>query len=56
MREGTQRVNVAEEVIDEGIQRWQRAYLLGGELGQAGMRRRLQLGQGMGGIDGRLGR
>lgn len=55
MGEGAQRVDVAEEVVDEGIERRQRAYLFGGQVGLAGMRR-LQLGQGMSGIGGRLGR
>jgi hypothetical protein len=44
-------VDVGEEVVDEGVERGEGAYLFGGELGRM---RRLQLGQRMGGIGGRL--
>lgn len=51
--EGTQRVDVGEEVVDEGVHGRKRAYGLGGELCWV---RRLQLGQRMGSIGGRLRR
>lgn len=50
---GTQRVNVHEEVVDEGVHGGQRAYGLGGKLCNM---RRLQLGQGVGGVGGRVRR
>lgn len=52
--ERAQRVYVGEEVVDEGVERGQGAYLLGREVG--GLRRRLELRQDVGGIGGRLGR
>jgi hypothetical protein len=44
-------VYVCEEIVDEGVECGEGAYLFGGELGRM---RRLQLGQRMGGIGGRL--
>lgn len=49
--EGAQRVDVGEEVVDEGVYGRERADGLGREV--CGLRR-LQLGQRMGGIGGRL--
>jgi len=53
VREGTQRVDVHEEVVDEGVHGRQRADGLGRQLLRLG---RLQLGEGVGGIGGRLRR
>ena len=53
MREGTQRVDVGEEVVDQGVHGAEGTQGLGGELRGV---RRLQLGQRMGGVGGRLRR
>ena len=53
MREGTQRVDVGEEVVDQGVHGAEGTQGLGGELRGV---RRLQLGQRVGGVGGRLRR